>query len=193
MNHLANMKPKLNILTILGAATATVIILTVIFNQIQLKSSQETKISDNFKFENVTENDVNKIEIMKKDETITLTKNNGIWMNGDQNADSTKISSFIQTVNNATLEKTVSQNSANHTKFEVDTENGVTVKFYKGSDKLVTEFIVGQYATGGGCYIRKVDGNNVYVMSNDITSYTGYTQADWQPSEEATTEDVVTE
>ncbi len=188
------MKFKFNTTTVLLAATATVILLGVIVNQLQLASSQKVEIDDKFAFDKVTVDKVEKFEIIKQDETVVLTKTDGVWKVGEMEADDSTINSLITIVNESTADQLASTNSENHASFGVDDSNGVLVKFYKAGDNLIEQVIFGNYVAGGKIYGRKIDGNNVYAISANIYGMINQSASDWEKVVEAVeTEDSLAE
>lgn len=174
------MNLKFNKITILLCAVATIVILGVIVNQIKFSSSQKVEIEDNFAFDKITTEKVEKIEFIRSDETVTMAKVDGVWKVGEMDADDSTINSFISLVNEANADKLVSTNVENHGTFRVDEASGVLVKFYKSGDNLIEQVIFGSYATGGKVYGRKVDGNNVYAINANIYGMINQPASDWE-------------
>lgn len=173
---------------VLTSLIITILALAVIINKSQGLFSGAGVKQDNFKFEKLTIDNITKIEFVKNSGTVTLEKRDGAWMIGEDRANASDVEAILNQISTANIKSTASTNPENHATFEVDDEAGAVVKFYKDSDNIIEAFIAGKYASGGGMYIRKEGGDNVYVLSESISTYLTRTEEDWKEVVEETEE-----
>jgi len=170
---------KANKLTILFALTITIIVLAAIISNLQ--SWNEGRSTRNpFHFDQVIQEKVSKIEIIRFDESIMLIKTDDAWKVGEQLADNSAINSFVTTINGITVLELSSTKEENHYKFQVDEETGIIVKFYSKGDNLIESFIAGKYAAGGGMFIRQEGENEVFKISENLSIYLDKSKSDWE-------------
>ncbi|MBN1618168.1 DUF4340 domain-containing protein [Candidatus Dojkabacteria bacterium] len=178
---------------------AIIISLGIIFSIVvivQNKKDNTPKIDNPFEFENITKENVTKIEIITPEwvtqeqqaagqtineeldnndsqnfNKITLENKDGVWTLDNQKANNSNISSFIEISNQATVQDIVSTNKDNHSKFWVDEDTGILVKYFDKNGDIIDSFYVGKTASTNSCYIRKDGDNRVYKVSKNLTYY----------------------
>lgn len=109
---------------------------------------------------------IDKIEIVKKNETIVLEKVNGQWAATkpvNYPADTTAVYALLKDLKNFMVESVASENPE---KFSVymDSVNNASVSTYQ-EGKLLGTFVVGKDQGPGNTYIKKPDENRVLLAS----------------------------
>ena len=105
-----------------------------------------------------------KIDIIKKDQTLSLAKVEDKWVIAPKNypVDEGKSKSIIDVVTSLTLTDLVSK-AKNYSRYHLDEENGIHVKVFL-KDKEVRDFYIGKAApTYGHTFVKIKDNDNVYL------------------------------
>lgn len=126
-------------------------------------------------FTNLNTDNITKIEITK-DSTITLTKENNIWVVDNYKANQDLVAKALEDVKNIKLARRVSTTSENHAKYEVDKG----LKIVLSGDEQ-TSFILGKTsASYQNVFIRKPDEDEVYTTVKNFKSNFDKTITDWK-------------
>lgn len=118
-----------------------------------------------------TEN-IDKIEIKKKDGDITLVKKEDKWVIAPNNypTDEEKVNNITKTVTGLTLTEVVSQ-AKNYSRYQLDEEKALHVMVYD-KDKVVRDFLIGKVSpTYGHTYVKIKDDDNVYHARESFRNY----------------------
>ncbi len=110
---------------------------------------------------------INKIEIVKNNETIVLEKVNDVWKMTkpiEYNADTTNIYLMLKDLKNFTIESIASDNPANFKNY-LDSVNNAKITTYQEGKPLGT-FILGKTQAGDNSYIKKPEENRILLASN---------------------------
>jgi hypothetical protein len=128
------------------------------------------RIIDNFLELNV--NDINKIVIRTKSDTVAFKKDGGHWYVRDsvpRLADSNSIKNVITTATELKVGNVISQNPERQPDFMVDTLLGNIVSFYN-DDKLLSSVVIGKMAQDyAHTYVRKPGSDEVYLAEGMLT------------------------
>ncbi|NCF75062.1 MAG: DUF4340 domain-containing protein [Xanthomonadaceae bacterium] len=116
-------------------------------------------------------NDVNKIEITNKKNKTILEKQDNLWLVRSANnfkANQTFIDSMIKTVLKIKDTILVSDNVKKQALYNVDKENGITVKIYN-NDKILADFVIGKDGSSFNTnYFRIANSDKVYLSNINI-------------------------
>jgi hypothetical protein len=111
----------------------------------------------------VQKEDIDKVEIKKADETITLVKKDSQWLIHPQGypTDAEKVNRIIDTITQLTLTDLVSK-SKNYTLYDLTADKAIHVKAFN-KDKELRDFEIGKMAsTYGHTFVKIKDNPNVY-------------------------------
>ena len=120
----------------------------------------------------VIEADIDKIEITRKGKTITLTKQEGKWLIGENNypMDATRIEKILESTAGLSLSDMVSE-SKNYAPYELDEEKRVLIKAY-GQDKVLRDFVLGKQAsTFNHTFVKIAGDDRVFYARKSLRGY----------------------
>ena len=118
---------------------------------------------------------ISKIEITK-DSTITLNKENNIWVIDNYNANVDFVTSALNEVKNIKLARKVSSNPEKHSNYEVDKGTKIVLT---GDEQ--TSFILGKTgASFQNVFIRRTDEDEVYTTTKNFKSNFEKSITDWK-------------
>lgn len=120
----------------------------------------------------VKKEDIDKVEIKKADETITLVKKDSQWLIHPQGypTDAEKVNRIIDTITQLTLTDLASK-SKNYPLYDLSPKKAVHVKAFN-KDAEVRDFEVGKMAsTYGHTFVKIKDNPNVYYARESFRSY----------------------
>lgn len=124
------------------------------------------------KLDNIFKKDISKIEIIKKDTTITLKKNNDKWHLEPEGylADTDKINKMSDVIENLSLTAMVSE-SKNYNRYGLDREMKIIVKGYDKKDNKIREFEIGKPASlSNNTFIKIENDHRVYHAKGNFRS-----------------------
>jgi len=110
---------------------------------------------------------IDKIEIVKNNETVMLEKVNNQWKLTkpiDYPADTTNIYLMLKDLKNFTIESVASENPSKFSGY-LDSANNSRISTYQ-EGKLLGTFILGKALTGDNSYLMKPDDNRILLASN---------------------------
>ncbi len=110
---------------------------------------------------------IDKIEIVKNNETVVLEKVNNQWKLTkplDYAADTTNIYLMLKDLKNFTIESVASENPAKFNSY-LDTVNNSKISTYQ-EGKLLGTFILGNTQAGDNSFIKKPEDNRILLASN---------------------------
>ena len=118
---------------------------------------------------------ISKIEITK-DSTITLNKENNIWVIDNYNANVDFVTSALNEIKNIKLARKVSSNPETHSNYEVDKGTKIVLT---GDEQ--TSFILGKTgASFQNVFIRRTDEDEVYTTTKNFKSNFEKSITDWK-------------
>lgn len=110
---------------------------------------------------------IDKIEIVKNNETVVLEKVNNQWKLSkpiDYPADTTNIYLMLSDLKNFKLESVASENPSKFSGY-LDSANNARISTYQ-EGKLLGTFILGKTLSGDNSYLMKPDDNRILLASN---------------------------
>ncbi|MBL0712217.1 MAG: DUF4340 domain-containing protein [Desulfosarcina sp.] len=113
--------------------------------------------------------DISKIEILKADNTVTLTRTDDQWhlTPGDYPADAAQVERMLETIAGFTITALVSETQS-YARYELNAEHRIDVKAYSGT-KLVRDFVIGKAAgTFRHTHVLLGTDKNVYHASGSF-------------------------
>ncbi len=154
-------------LLILGGTFVFLFLLVLIFENPFRKSEYQKKVDEAAAlFPKFDKEQVAKIEIIAKDETTTLTKQNDEWLVTSMDnypADMEEVDELLTKVAEFDNANHVSDNPKNQAEFQVDS-SGTETKLMDSNDKLLAHVFVGKNTPGFlSSYVRAADSKDVYV------------------------------
>jgi hypothetical protein len=150
---------------VLGAII--VILLGYLLFQSRDKVHYKVPVLDTVKKENI-----DKVEIKKSDETITLVKKDSQWLIHPQGypTDADKVDRIMNTITQLTLTDLVSR-SKNYTLYDLTEEKAIHVKAFN-KDVELRDFEIGKIAsTYGHTFVKIKDNPNVYYARESFRSH----------------------
>ncbi len=118
-------------------------------------------------FISVNEQEISKIEIIRKEELFVFEKKEDLWQimqTIQYPANQSLMIGLIDYVRKLTLDGIISTNPQKHRKFQVDQKEGVQVSFYNREGKKLVNFILGKMGTDYmHYYFRFPDEQKVYL------------------------------
>jgi hypothetical protein len=120
----------------------------------------------------VKNEDIDKVEIKKSDETITLVKKDSQWLIHPQGypTDADKVDRIMKTITQLTLTDLVSK-SKNYILYDLTEEKAIHVKAFN-KDVELRDFEIGKVAsTYGHTFVKIKDNPNVYYASESFRSH----------------------
>lgn len=123
-------------------------------------------------FGGLEENKIDKIEIVKNENSIILEKKNSLWVvasSGDFKAEQERIGNIITQIISAKQLALVSENFEKQAKYQVE-DKDTRVRFFAG-DNLAADFFVGKTGTSSNTnYLRMADSSNVYLIDAGLSA-----------------------
>ena len=117
----------------------------------------------------ITLESTDRFEIKTPQEDKQFSKDNGKWKVNGLDASPKEIDDFFGNIKKLKVESQASKNRDNHKSYGITEEEGALLSFTQGSATIA--YIVGKSANfGDGFYMRKKDGDNVYVVSGATLS-----------------------
>ena len=110
---------------------------------------------------------IDKIEIVKNNETVVLEKQNGQWKLTkpmEYAADTTNVYMMLKDLKNFKLESVASENPAKFNSY-LDSVNNAKISTYQ-EGKLLGTFILGKTQAGDNSYIKNPDENRIMLASS---------------------------
>ncbi|UCH95552.1 MAG: DUF4340 domain-containing protein [Candidatus Aminicenantes bacterium] len=124
------------------------------------------------RLETVKKEDIEKVEIKKSDQTITLVKKDSQWLLDPQGypTDADKVDRIMNTIAQLTLTDLVAK-SKNYTLYDLTKEKAIHVKAFK-KDQELRDFEIGKIAsTYGHTFVKIKDNPNVYYARESFRSH----------------------
>ncbi len=119
----------------------------------------------------IEQNSINKIEIITPEDSILLEKSQDEWLIMPQEyaVDTDKVEEMLDVIGSLTLTELVSDKE-NYQRYELDEENRIHVKAFKG-EKLIREFFIGKVSsTYSHTYVRLTDSIHVFHARDSFQS-----------------------
>jgi len=126
--------------------------------------------------------DVDRVAIGRLEETVTLATQDGVnWtVNGFRATQSGIEEIFTALTQAGEGSELVARSAGSHERMGVDSTNGRSVTFYKGSDALA-ELVVGERGRGpSSAYVRLTGADEVYQVRGQLASLAGRAESDWR-------------
>lgn len=120
----------------------------------------------------VKKEDIDKVEIKKSDQTITLVKKDTQWLIHPQGypTDADKVDSIVKTITQLTLTDLAAK-SKSYTRFDLTKEKAIHVKAFN-KDAELRDFEIGKVAsTYGHTFVKIKDNPNVYYAGESFRSH----------------------
>lgn len=166
----------LSVIVVLGA------LVTYSYYQKQLQTKTQTTQREFLS--SIPVNDVTTISLIKKDATITLSKQNDAWVISSDNntpADSTAVSQLLSTLNHATIQAVASrQGETQATTFGLTPDERLEIVL-KAGEQTVTDVYVGKIgAVPQTFYAQKMGEGVIYLINGARYSLD---KSDWKQPE----------
>lgn len=164
---------------IIAISLATLVVLLVIWGILVFVTHVPQTSVSNINVSRIAEKHVDQIRITNGDAVVELAKNSAGWQVAGHAVDTVLLENIWGTFENAQVSGPVSRNPENHSKFEVDNEQGMSLEFM--GDKGTSTLIVGKPATSRqSSYVRAIDSDDVYVFNADLRFLFPTTENAWR-------------
>lgn len=127
---------------------------------------------------------VNKIELKKKEQVVTLQNSDTGWVVASSNnyrANKTNVEELLQKVKDMKIDSLASKNKEKQDQLEVTEDKGLHVLAYDKENKSLVDFFIGK--TGpiwSSQYVRKSASDNVYVVKENLDVTFDRQANDWK-------------
>lgn len=137
----------------------------------------------NIELSAVDKGSVETITIGAKGDEKILSRKDGVWRIGDDEADQVKMDALFEDFLSLKVKEIASRNESNYEKFKVTEEAGIVLKVVSGGKDI--SYIVGKGGSvAGELYIRKNGMKNVYLVDGgDLSEALNRSAQDWKKKE----------
>lgn len=144
---------------------------------------KEDRPSAPFDFAEFSADKVTDISIRSNDKETHLVRENDVWKIDGEEADKEVVNEFFDRLSQVKVESLAGTNPKNHKNFGVTTEDGIHLNIQEGDEE--NSFIIGSSGSApNSLYMRKSDGDDVYLVSGQVRKYLTQGADGWKKKEQ---------